>query len=216
MSTNAIQIESLPQVLLQQTNPSRPGRRRRIGSFRLSSWDLERFNALLLTLASDRTPLDCDQVVTAARLLADSSGSQSIPTCIRQRLEQADALAHMLADPAWQAANEALVPASAVLGYLKGQDNLIPDWIPLVGQLDDAILIDAAWPRLSGEVVSYQDFCRLRLIEAQLHQQEIAAFHFDRNDWEVARSAELALFEHQRRVCNSSYVPEAAGLFRVH
>ena len=216
MSTNAIQIESLPQVLLRQTNPSRPGRRRRIGSFRLSSWDLERFNALLLTLASDRTPLDCDQVVTAARLLADSSGALSTPACIRQRLDQADTLASMLADQGWEPANEAVAPASAVLGYFKGQDHLIPDWIPQVGRLDDAILIDAAWPRLAGEVVSYQDFCRLRLIEAGLHHQETAAFRFDRKDWEVARHAEAALRDHQRRVRHTSYVPEAAGLFRVH
>ncbi|MET0893740.1 MAG: YkvA family protein [Pseudoxanthomonas sp.] len=216
MSTNANHIESLPQVLLRATNPSRPGRRRRIGSFRLSSLDMERFNALLASLAGDRAPLDCDQVVTAARALADASGEQSTPACIRQRLEQAGALAVMLADHGWQPANEAVEPASAVLGYLGGQDNLIPDWIPQVGQLDDAILIDAAWPRLATEVLSYQDFCRLRQIEAQLHQQETTAFRFDRRDWECARRAEAGLHEHQRRVRNSSYVPEVAGLFRVH
>lgn len=216
MSTNANHIESLPQVLLPATNPNRPSRRRRIGSFRLSSLDMERFNQLLSALAGDRTPLDCDQVVTAARLLADSCGSQSTPTCIRQRLEQAGSLSSMLADHRWQPANEVVAPASAVLDYLNGHNDLIPDWIPQVGQLDDAIVVEAAWPLLAGEVLSYQDFCRLRLIEARLHQQEIETFRFDRKDWEVARRAEAGLREHQRRVRSSSYVPEAAGLFRVH
>ena len=214
--SNANHIESLPQVLLRETHPGRPGRRRRIGSFRLSTLDMDRFNALLATLAGDRKPLDCDQVVTAARLLADAAGPQSTPACIRQRLEQADALAVMLADHGWQPANEAVEPASAVLGYLSGQDDLIPDWIPHVGQLDDAIVIDAAWPRLAAEVLSYQDFCRLRQMEAGLHQREITAFRFDRKDWEVARRAEVGLREHQRRVRASSYVPDVAGLFRVH
>ena len=85
-----------------------------------------------------------------------------------------------------------------------------------MGHLDDAIVIEAAWPRLAGEVLSYQDFCRLRLIEARLHQQAIETFRFDRKDWEVARRAEAGLREHQRRVRSSSYVPDAAGLFRVH
>ena len=216
MSTNANHIESLPQVLLSGTNPNRPSRRRRIGSFRLSTLDMERFNHLLSALTGDRTPLDCDQVVTAARLLADSCGSQSTPTCIRQRLEQADSLSSMLADRGWQPANEVVTPASAVLDYLRGHNDLIPDWIPQVGQLDDAIVIEAAWPRLAGEVLSYQDFCRLRLIEARLHQQETETFRFDRKDWEVARRAEAGLREHQRRVRSSSYVPDAAGLFRIH
>ena len=216
MSTNANHIESLPQVLLPGTNPNRPSRRRRIGSFRLSSLDMERFNHLLSTLTGDRSPLDCDQVVTAARLLADSCGPQSTPACIRQRLEQAGSLSSMLADHGWQPANEVLTPASAVLDYLNGHNDLIPDWIPQVGQLDDAIVVEAAWPQLAGEVLSYQDFCRLRLIEARLQQQEIETFRFDREDWEVARRAEAGLREHQRRVRNSSYVPDVAGMFRVH
>jgi hypothetical protein len=125
-------------------------------------------------------------------------------------------LSQMLEDRAWAPANDAIAPAGTVLDYLRGQDGLIPDWIPQVGRLDDAIVIDTAWPRLAGEVLSYQDFCRLRLIEAHLHQQEASAFRFDRNDWEVARRAELALREHQRRVRASSYVPTAPGVFRVH
>lgn len=216
MSINANHIESLPQVLLPVTNPSRPSRRRRIGNFRLSTLDMERFNQLLSSLAGDRAPLDCDQVVTAARLLADSYGSQSTPACIRQRLEQADSLTNMLADHGWQPANEAVAPASAVLDYLNGHNDLIPDWIPQVGQLDDAIVIEAAWPRLAGEVLSYQDFCRLRLIEAELQQQDIEAFRFDRKDWEVSRRAEAGLREHQRRVRTSSYVPDVPGFFRIH
>lgn len=215
MYTNANRIDPLPQVLSGAT-PSRPNRRRRIGSFRLSTLDMERFNHLLSTLAGDRIPLDCDQVVTAARLLADSCGSQSLPTCIRQRLEQADSLSSMLADHTWRPANDTVEPASAVLDYLNGHNDLIPDWIPQVGRLDDAIVIETAWPRLAGEVLSYQDFCRLRLIEAHLQQQDLEAFRFDRNDWEVARRAEAGLRAHQHRVRTSSYVPAAAGIFRVH
>ncbi|MET0716974.1 MAG: YkvA family protein [Pseudoxanthomonas sp.] len=216
MSTNANHIESLPRVLSPETTPNRAGRRRRIGSFRLSTLDMERFNRLLSTLAGERAVLDCDQVVTAARLLADPSDPRSTPACIRQRLERADSLCSMLADRGWQPANETVEPASAVLGYLDGHNDLIPDWVPQVGRLDDAIVIETAWPRLAGEVLSYQDFCRLRLIEARLQQREVEEFRFDRKDWEVARRAEAALREHQRRVRESSYVPVAAGLFRIH
>lgn len=205
----------LPQIL---SEPPADGfrRRRRIGQFRLSTLDIERFNRLLVALGRRQEPLDSDQVVTAARLLSDGQATEVAPPCILQRLRQAETVAQLLTDPNWRPANDAVLPATEVLKYVRGHEDLIPDWLPRVGRLDDAIVIDTAWPQLEAEVLNYLDFRRLRQIEAQLRGRDYGDFRFDRGDWEVARCIEARLIAHRKRVRESSYAPAAPSLFRVH
>lgn len=203
----------LPPILGQSPFAS-PNRRRRIGPFPLSSAGIERFNQLLARLGRVR-PLERDQLATAARTLTAPAGAAT-PPCILLRLRQADAVARMMADPDWQPANEVLSPAAAMLDYLRDHEPLIPAWVPRVGRLDDAIVIDTAWPRLAPEVANHRDFQRLRQLEAQLRGRRWQDLAFDRADWEQARQAEAALLIQQRRVRESSYAPPAVDYFRVH
>ena len=195
---------------------SLPHRRRAIGNFRLNSRDLERFNQLLARLGRKQAPLACDQLVTAARELTAAATDSAAPACILQRLKWAETAAQMVADRGWEPVNEALEPTHLILGYVRDHEDLIPDWLPQVGRLDDAIVIDTAWPGLASEVDCYVDFRRLRHVEAALRGCADTGFRFTRADWEQARHAEAALRAHRQRVRGSSYVPSPAALFRVH
>lgn len=188
-------------------------RRRRIGNYRPSASRLDAFNALLQRLGrSDR--LDCDRLATAARRLrAPATG---IPACIAERLRQAEALGWLAGDAAWAPHPTVVEPLRAVLAYLEGDEDLIPDDLPDFGQLDDAIVVESAWPRLSRELEAYLDFRRVREVEARLRGCGIGEFRFGRGDWEVARRAEAALVAHQREVRARCYVPAWTPLFRIH
>src|SRR5690606_29956462 len=132
-----------------------PGRRKSIGQFRLNSLDLDRFNRLLGRLGRLQAPLVADQVVTAARELNQGSGqTQTEPPCIAQRIQRAETVAQMVADTAWMSASasDTALPARLVAEYLREPESLIPDWLPQVGRLDDAIVLEAAWPSLADEV----------------------------------------------------------------
>lgn len=212
MYAYAENIAPLPQSLASRPFQV-PGRRRQVGPFRLGTLELERFNRLLSQLGREQ-PLEPDQIATAARDLAPAG--QAVPDCIAQRLQQAASLEQMLADAAWDPANEALQPARSVLDYLHRDDGLIPGWIPGVGHLDDAIVVEAAWPRLSAEVTCYLDFRRLRGIEAQLRGVEPGAFRFGRVEWLQSRETEARLREQRRRIFRSSYVPAEPPMVRVH
>lgn len=207
----------LPSILYLTPSSRMPGRRKSIGQFRLNSLDLDRFNRLLGRLGRDQAPLIADQVVTAARELNRKS-SQAEPPCIVQRVQRAETVVEMVADSAWMAASasDIAAPARLVADYLQEPESLIPDWLPQVGRLDDAIVVETAWPRLAGEVDGYMDFRRLRRIEAGLRGCAENDFRFDRKDWLQERRIEAALNAQRRGVRETSYLPAPCAMFHIH
>lgn len=115
----------------------------------------------------------------------------------------------MLADDEWQCEASVRHQLERMLVHARGGEA----GDPRVPQDEPARA--TAWPRLRHEVDDYVDFVRLRGIEATLHDGA-SAFHFDRQDWQRSRGAEIALRDHQRHVREASYVPAAAEFFRVH
>lgn len=207
-------VQPLPSVLDTPPAFALPHRRKAIGHFRPASADLERFNQLLARLGRSR-PLVFDQLATAARQLS-SGTDEPAPGCIAERISWMETVAGMVADQAWTVAAGVAECARLVAGYARDERDLIPDWIPQVGRLDDAIVVDTAWPTLRQEVACYRDFLRLRTLEANLRGCDPAELPFDRAAWEAAREVEAALNAHRRRVRESSYVPAPAPMFRIH
>lgn len=197
--------------------PRLPGkiRRQSVGGFSPSPWAVDRFNDLLRQLGREQAPLDCDQLASAARELCGCSTTLAAAV-IGVRMRRAATLDRMIADREWQAANDALELGATVVDYVRGDDDLIPDTLPRVGRIDDAIVVDTAWPRLADEVQAYADYRRLRRIEAALRGCDVHAFAFDRSDWIEAREAEAALAAHRARVRDSDYVPAPCATFRIH
>lgn len=207
--------DRLPAIL-DASSGRCPARRRRIDRLDLATAALERFNDLLARLDKQHAPLDADRIASAARELCDRTIPQAVPACIALQLKRATALICMLGDPTWATARDAAEVARLVIDYLRSDDGLIPDRMPQVGRLDDAILIQAAWPRVSAELDAYIDFCRVRRIEAGLRGVSERDLPFTRTDWEIARHSEAALSGHRREVRAQSYLPASAMLFRVH
>lgn len=213
---NAILAASAPlPSILELPPPRRRCRRHRIGNFDLDTAALDRFNALLTRLDHRAAPLDCDQLATAARELREAAAGEEPPS-IQQRVQRIEAAARMLGDPQWQPAGDVGHTAILVVGYAGDSCQLLPNSLPAVGRLDEAIVVEAAWPRLEAEVVSFLDFCRLRAIEAELRGRPVGAFDFTRRDWQQARHAETALARHLRAVRERSYLPAPASRFVIH
>ena len=211
----------LPATLEGRPSAVASRRRHHIGDYALDPNRVDRFNQLLTRLDRQRPALDRDQLASAARQLVELPGPGSMPSCIQQRLRRAAAIDLMTIDPGWTPANDAIGPAELVIGYVRSDDKLIPDTMPRIGRLDDAIVIDVAWPLLAEEVRCYLDYCRVRRIEATLRNCRGHDFGFGRDDWERAREAEAAWIRHCREVGTRSYVSPrstalSAPIFRVH
>ncbi|MGH8105547.1 MAG: hypothetical protein ACREO1_10340 [Arenimonas sp.] len=104
-----------------------------------------------------------------------------------------------------------------MLEYFKSREALFPNSEPVVGYLDDAILMEAAWPELSGEVTNFYDFRRLRGIEAEGRGKDEARYRFTRGDWLDCREIEQRLKAQVRKTGLNSFVnTRVTPVFRVH
>ncbi len=202
-------VSPLPRSVFDAGERPR-AQRNLIGGFEPDPVRLHYFNALLQRVDPSHEPVDVDQLATAAReLLADAIDGR-IPLCIRERIRRAGAINLMRLDPDWATSVDATIAADTALDYLHGDCRLIPRDLPVVGWLDGALMIEVAWPTLASEVRDYVDFCRLRRIEAELRGESGRHFGFTRHELDDARVAEWLWQEHQRRIGNSSYLPNGA------
>lgn len=92
------------------------------------------------------------------------------------------------------------------------EDDIIPDAVPTYGHLDDALLLELAWPVLAEDVDDYRDFCHFRDEATDSGGRPVHQL-----DWLRARAEEGALWEHMHRVHDQVYVEHVPPVrfFRV-
>ena len=212
----ALNLTPLPSAL-SQPRVNGLGRRHLIGDYDIDRAALRHFNDLLEYLDLHQTPLDCDQVASAARELVDRNREGVAPRCIQQRMRRGAAVDLMLKDPDWETVEAAATRAVVLVDYLRGSGTLIPHAMPVVGRLDDAIVVEAAWPSLVEEVRQYLAFCRIRHVEATLRGEIHRHFGFTREQGQAAARAEAGWIAHCQRVGHDSYLMrDPTPGFRVH
>jgi len=199
----------LPRCLFQ--GAQRLHRRRRVGGFDIDPAAVRRFNGVLQQFAEGAPLLDADRVATAGRELW-SGARGATAACIRLRLRRVKAAQAMVADRAWQAPAEIVALVQSLIGQIRRGEHLLPGELPRVGHLDDALLIDMAWPRIESETSAYVDFHRLRRLACERAERA----RFDRDAWLQARDDEARLLAHERVCREASYLSGAPLRFSIH
>ena len=87
-----------------------------------------------------------------------------------------------------------------LLDYIRRIDDLIPDDMPLIGHLDDALLVELSWAEFAGEVQDYLDYCRFI---SESHVRGTAEER--RVVWESACLAEASQIIHRQQVRERGY-----------
>lgn len=166
-------------------------------AFELSDQDLEHFKTAQRKASTSAGNKSADEVIAAGQALLAEAQKNSIPDFIGQRLAKLDTLIAMLRDEGWSLPDEDRARVLAALVYFADPSDVIPDSVPVLGYLDDAIMIELCVRELKHELEAYEDFCDFREIEARRRGQEPSTV--GRADWLGSRREELHNRMHNRR-----------------
>jgi len=165
-------------------------------SFELDEDDLKHFRLIMdeARKAAGRTAPE-DIVAGAENLLKDV-GATSAPGFIVERLRKLRLMINMISDLEWRLPHQETARVLNALAYFAEPEDLIPDHIPGLGFLDDAIMIELVVRELKHEIEAYQDFCDYR---DRAHSEQGKAANVSREGWLAERRKALQSRMRRRR-----------------
>ncbi len=131
-------------------------------SFEISDRDLKRFRAEMRRARQSVRDADENDILEAAEATLAELERENLPDFIAQRIPQLEALLAMLRDEDWKVTKGGRDKVLAVLVYFSDPDDLIPDLIPGLGLIDDAVMIELVIRDLKHDLEAYLDFCHYR------------------------------------------------------
>ena len=106
----------------------------------ISDQDLKHFQLIMEQARRNAAQLPAEQVLARARGMLRGLAASHLPAFITDRIEKLEMMAKMLDDPEWGLPSREKLRVLGALAYLAEAEDLIPDSIPGVGLLDDAIM----------------------------------------------------------------------------
>lgn len=132
-------------------------------SFELTDRDLRYFREALTKSRHAVQYADESEIIDAIRdVLADIRSSQPLPDFVAKRIPLIESLIAMLVDEEWKLPKNDRERLLAVFMYFGDPEDILPDEIPVIGYLDDVIIIELAIRDLRYVLEAYDDFCRFR------------------------------------------------------
>lgn len=149
-------------------------------SFELNDDDLKHFRLIMDEARKTSARMAPEDIVAAAENLLNSVTEASAPGFVKERLTKLRLMISMLSDIEWRLPHQDAGRVLNALAYFAEPEDLIPDSIPGLGFLDDAIMIELVVRELKHEIDAYQDFCDYRDRLRSQHGQSTLA---SRSGW---------------------------------
>lgn len=132
--------------------------------FELQDSDLEYFREVMRKALAGAEKLEEAQILAkASELSGEVQGT--VPEFVSQRLEKLETLIAMIKDQEWAMPDDIRRDVLGALAYFSDPLDLVPDHIPVLGFLDDAIMIELVVEELAGDVEAFEEFCQYRTRE---------------------------------------------------
>lgn len=157
-------------------------------SFDLDDDDLKHFRGLMKQAKSVAKEYDEEDILTATDGLLLEMQEQKLPAFVRDRVGIIENMQAMLRDAAFALPAPERKRILSGLAYFLEPDDLIADDIPVLGFLDDAIMIELIGQELQHETQAYKDFCAFRETEARRRGVDIP---MDREKWLESKRQQL-------------------------
>lgn len=129
--------------------------------FELTESDLDHFRDVMRKAQSGTTKLSEAEILTNAKNISqDIKGS--VPEFVSDRIKKLETLVAMIEDSEWKIPAEERSDVLSALAYFSDPEDLVPDHIPVLGFLDDAIMIELVAEELKDDIEAFEEFCAYR------------------------------------------------------
>lgn len=168
-------------------------------TFELDDNDLKHFELIMAGARKAAAAIPPEDIVEATEGLLDRVSSTNTPHFIENRLQSLRHMIDMLRDHEWRLPEDDAKRVLNALAYFCEPEDLIPDHIPGLGFLDDAIMIELAVREMRHEIDAYRDFCEYREKTASRGGVKMKTTDVTREDWLAERRRQLQGRMHRRR-----------------
>jgi uncharacterized membrane protein YkvA (DUF1232 family) len=132
-------------------------------SFTLDDQDVAYFRSLFRKARRAAKERNRDEILAASRDLVTSvRRTKKTPKFVLTAIESIEDLVQIIEDEDYGAPRSVANEVLAALAYFADPDDLIPDEIPVLGFLDDAIMIKFVEREFKYELAAYRKFRRFR------------------------------------------------------
>ena len=128
----------------------------------LSEEDLNYYRGVMDSIWKKNQKRDEKELVDGARRLLKQATKAGAPEYMRTRLGELEILCEMIDDSEWPLEDDDRNRIRAALGYFAIAKDMIPDKIPGLGFLDDALMAELVTRELEPELEGYKAFCEYR------------------------------------------------------
>ena len=157
----------------------------------LGDADLKHFIDAMQKAQEEAKHLSSREVTNAASKLLVEGHEVTLPHFIAERLSKLDSMIAMVNDEGFALPEEDRQRVLACLTYFANPKDIIPDNVPVLGFLDDAIMIELCVRELQHEIEAYEDFIVYRTEEAKRRGVDPKSLKTERVEWAEARRVEL-------------------------
>ncbi len=132
-------------------------------SFELTDRDLTFFRkALRQSREAVKDAEDTEIIEAIQAVLEEIRSSEPLPDFVGKRIPELESLISMLTDEEWQLPEGDRERLLATFVYFADPEDILPDDIPVIGYLDDVIIIELVARELQHVREAYDDFCDFR------------------------------------------------------
>jgi uncharacterized membrane protein YkvA (DUF1232 family) len=161
--------------------------------------ELDYFRSLMHRVRDRNGRRSPQEIAAAAVAEVERLRSTARSPFIRRRIDRVAALVAMLDDPEWQLPALERDRVLDGLAYVAEVDDLVPDSVPVLGLVDDAIMLELLLRELQHELDAYEEFDQYRRDEAVRRDKPGVHRPVSREDWLASRREALHARIRERR-----------------
>lgn len=155
-------------------------------TFELQEADLDHFRDVMRKAQSGAKKLSEEEILAHAKNLSNEIKVE-VPEFVSERINKLKTLVAMIEDSEWQIPEEERSDVLSALAYFSDPEDLVPDHIPVLGFLDDAIMIELVCEELKDDIEAFLEFCAYR----EREEGRAGDNTITRDEWLGAKRREL-------------------------